>query len=168
MTTPTVSERVLEAVTKGLEIIELMNQARATLLVKKRGEDEVRGTNEVPRVEKDGTSLLQRTAEAAEATFSEAVEIARKPLNEAQAVFDRTVAELAVKRDMTIRQVVEGCKVELAAARHKQELREATARAEVHTASQNLAALEQTRDSYRRQVQQQLGIDLNALLPPGG
>lgn len=164
MTTKTAKERVLEAVTKGLELVSALNQGKLELLKAKQAEDEVRLADRTKEIAEQVGAVQATVGQDAEAELQDALASARKPLEVAQARFDRAAAAAREVRD----RVQAGAKAQaegiILKAQQEQETRSVIARAGVHTAQQEVANMEAGIDRYARQVEQQLGINLKQLL----
>ena len=164
----TISQQVLDAVTKALELIALINEARGEVLVAKRAEDEVRLTNRVKEIEEAAAARVKTTEEGAKAAFAATVAEAQKPLQQAQQEFDQKVAVEQGRRDALVQAAQRNCDQTVADARRSQDIRAATAQAEVHQAQQKVASIQATLEQFRRQTREKLGIDLTALTVPQG
>ena len=162
--TQTINERVLVAVQKMLELMALMAGARGEVLMAKAAADEVRLSNPTKDTEAMIAQVLKTTEESTLAEFKQAETWAAAPLAAAQSEYNREVAAAGEKRNNELQRVTEEGKQKLAEITRNQEIRAATAQAEIHTAQQKVAQLQATMDQYRRQTQEQLGIDLNALV----
>ena len=162
-TPPTHAQRVMEAVAKALELNALIVEARSKIGVAKLVEDDVRLNNPVPALEAATTAQVEEARKQAGDIFTKAEALAKVPLDQATALYNQRVAEAMAKKNAAIG-LAEKQKVDkVAAERRTQELRLATAKAEIHTAQQNVVNIQTTMDNYFRQVQRDLGVDLAAL-----
>mgnify|MGYP001619168731 FL=1 len=157
-------ERVMEAVTRGLEIVATLNEARASLGLAKRDEDAVRAADRTKEIGAAATARQLSLQQAAQAECQEQVAEARKPLDEAQAVFDRMTQMFTANRDRLQQEAKAEAEAAILDAKREQETKAAIARAGVHTAQQVVNNLEADIDKYARQVHERLGIDLKQLL----
>ena len=60
--------------------------------------------------------------------------------------------------------VEDECREMVSSERQRQDLRVATVQAEIHAARRKVTEFESMIDAYKREVQKDLGIDLNALI----
>jgi hypothetical protein len=153
----------MEAVAKALELTALRAKAQSQIGIAKLVEDDVRLNNPLPALEIATTAQVAETRQVAEAAFTKAEAEARAPLDLATAKYQQAVGLAATKKAAAIQQAEQQKTDKVAAERRVQELRAATAKAEIHTAQQNVVNIQTTMDNYFRQVKQQLGIDLAVL-----
>ena len=162
MTTP--RDKVMAAVSKGLELVTSANVARLELLRAKQVEDEVRLSDPTKQIAETANNSVADCRKAADEQYGVQVAEAGKPLAEAQAVCNRLTGEARARRDAEVSQAEgEAAKI-VREAQREQETKAAIARAGVHTCQQNIAAIEANIDRYAREVEKQLGVNLKQLL----
>ena len=164
MSTSAMRQKVTEAVQKILDMIGQLHEAKAALLMAKQNEDEVRLSDQTKAVEQAAANKMQAAKESQDGTFEAAVVEAQGPLSEAQQKYDIKVSEASQRRKRALAAVEDECKEMIGSEQHRQDIRVATVQAEIHTARQKVTEFETMIDAYRREVQKQLGIDLNALI----
>ena len=164
MSTSAMRQKVTEAVHKILDMIGQMHDAKAALLVAKQNEDEVRLSDQTKVVERAVADKLQVAKATLNSEFEAAVVLARVPLSEAQQQYEIKVSAQANQRTQALAVVEDECAEMIRSERQRQDMRVATVQAEIHTARRNVTDFEAMIDAYRREVQKELGIDLNALI----
>ena len=164
MTTRSPRERVMEAVTKGLELVAELNDAKAKVTMAKTDEDEVRMADRTKEIADAANARLLEQERTAKANFDAKAAEVRKPLDAAQARFEQAYAELCQQRDREIAQASQRAAEIIQSAQQAQVTKAAIAKAGVHTAQQEVNNLEAGIDRYARQVEQQLGVNLKQLL----
>lgn len=164
MTTRSPRERVMEAVTKGLELVAELNDAKAKVTMAKTDEDEVRLADRTKEIADAANARLLEQEQAAKTAFDAGVAEARKPLDLAQTRFDQAYAGLCQRRDREIAQASQKAAEIIQSAQQAQATKAAIAKAGVHTAQQEVNNQEAGLDRYARQVEQQLGVNLKQLL----
>ena len=164
MTTPSSHDRVIEAVGKGLEMIQAISEARAETAIATAAANRVKSSSPVVAEAEAAQAKLEADKAAASDRFKTLEEMARKPLEAARAVYNNEVGLAQQQLTKSHQESEAECAATITTSRHEQELREASAQAEVHTAKQKAADLQVSMDNFCRQIQQQLGIDLKALV----
>jgi len=165
-TPPTASQRTLEAVAKALEIMATLTEAQEEVTIAKRTEDGVRIDNQVPIVKAEAAKRLEEANAVSQEICDQAIALATQPLTKAQAEYQLALQQANENRD-TQRALDRSLHDQaIADAEQVQKLLEAAARAGVHMAQQKVANIQQTMADYRKQILQQLGIDLQALVHP--
>ena len=164
MSTSAMRQKVTEAVQKILDMIGQMHEAKAALLIAKQNEDEVRLSDQTKAVEQAAADMLQAAQKAEDDAFDAMVALAQGPLSEAHREYDIKVGAAADQRKQALDMVRDECNQMTSSERQRQDIRVATVQAEIHTARRKVTDFEAMIDAYKREVQQQLGIDLNALI----
>lgn len=160
----TARERVKIAIEKALELLGQLHEARGVVTLAKGAEDEVRLTSPITGLTAEAQRAIEGTTQQADSLLQTAVTKARAPLDLAQNVYNATVQEATQVRAATVAKVQEEWDRRLATAKKEQEMRAVVAQAGVHTERQKVVQLESVIEQYRRQVQAELGIDLNVLI----
>ena len=145
-------------------MIGQMHEAKAALLIAKQNEDEVRLSDQTKAVEQAAADMLQAAQKAEDDAFDAMVALAQAPLSQAHREYDIKVGAATDQRKQALDMVRDECNQMTSSERQRQDIRVATVQAEIHTARRKVTDFEAMIDAYKREVQQQLGIDLNALI----
>lgn len=161
-------ERVLEAVTRGMQLVANLEVAKEVVQQAKHAEDALRLADHSKEVIAAAEEQRHQRQLAAEAEYWAKLAEIRAPLDLAQAQFDRAAEGLQHIRDTALAQAQEAAQAVIREAQREQANQAAAARAEVHTAQQQVKDLEAGLDRYARQVEKELGINLRELLKVAG
>lgn len=160
----TARERVKVSIEKALELLGQLHEARAEVTLAKAAEDEVRLTDPTPGLTAEAQRAIQETTQQAESLLQTTVASARKPVEQAQVIYNAKVGVATEARTAAVANIQAEWDRRLVAAKKEQEMRAVVAQADVHTERQKVTQLEAVIEQHRRQVQSQLGIDLNVLI----
>ena len=164
MVTPSTHDRVIEAVGKALEMINAISEARAETAIATAAANQIKSSSPVVAEAAAAQAKLAADKAAASDRFKTLEEVVSKPLEEARAVYGNKVSVAQQELARSHQESETECAARITASRHEQEMREASAQAEVHTAKQKASDLQVSMDNFCRQIQHQLGIDLKALI----
>ena len=164
MTTSSSHDQVMEAVGRGLAMIRAISEARVATAAATANANQIKSSSPVAAEAAAAQAKMEADKTVANDRFKVLEAIARKPLEEAQAVYGQevSVAQQELTRSHQVSETE--CAATITTSRNKQEMREATAQAEVHTAKIRASDLQVNMDNLCRHVQHQLGIDLKALV----
>ena len=163
-TEQSVQERVQQAIKRAYELVAERNMAIMQIQGLKQAEDAVRLSNNTEAIDAAALLVCEEIKYKAATHYDAAVGKLHAPLQEAQAVYNQAVSTATKLRDDTLAAADADYQHVVEASQQEQQVREATARAAVHRAEREAAALQATIDQHRRQVQEALGIDLNRLV----
>lgn len=160
----TVHDRVVQAVQRDAELLDQLLALKEALHMAKQAEDAVRKSTDFSERTKARKEEEEKALAEAQALYDKAVARGQVPFNKAKAIYDTTVAEA----QGALQKASDGAKAEyevfLGNEKRTLELQLAEARATVHRAQQEIAALQTTIDQHRRGIQERLGINLTNLM----
>lgn len=160
----TTRDRVLQAVARGYDLRDELIAAQAAVKEAKLNQDTVHldPTREEAVAESQG--ILTEVSQTIAGAFKAAQEKAAVPLNRAQTIYNKAMAEATGVRDKAITGVQAEHDDAVSEAEKADGVRNATAQAGLHRSTQEVAAIEQTTGQNRAEVLRTLGIDLNVLV----
>ncbi len=160
----TTRDRVLQAVARGYDLKDELIAAQAAVKEAKLNEDTVRLDPAKEEAVAESLAILTEVSETIGNTFKAAQEKIAVPLNRAQTIYSKALAEATGVHEKAITGVKAEHDDAVAEAEKADGVRNATAQAGRHRATQEVAAIEQTIGQNRAEVKRTLGIDLSDLV----
>lgn len=164
MADQTIHERVTQAVARDAELHGQLLELRDALRKVKEAEDALRNRKVLETSKAELQNEMNEHIAQSRSVQDAAIARARGPYDAALAVFTKAKAEAEGEHVRKSGIATATYTAQLQEVTRACELEAASARAEVHRAQQEIAALQTTIDQHRRNIQERMGINLGNLL----
>lgn len=163
MSTQGIHAKVVEAFERDWELLGQMKALQASVMTAKQAEDAVRKDDGL--AERMAALKVAYETEAAklQAQYDAAVAKAAIPYRTATTVYEAAKGQAGASMNQAKEKLTVAYDANRKTNQHDHDMKMAEARATVHRAEQEVAALRTTIDQHRRNIQDRLGIDVAKL-----
>lgn len=164
MSDQTTSERVIQAVTRGYELVAAWHTAEDDLKKAKITEDEARLDPTVDQAKEAALAAKDEAIAKAESKFQTVSDKANVPYQEARSIYETLVNKANGVQGREVEVALKKHEATVTQAEQEHAMRNTVAQTDIHRAKAEIAATKETIDQNRQVVLDSLGIDLSTLV----